>query len=200
MTPKEFRQIMDLIGVAVGKPLAAPSMAVYYKLLGDLDATTLQTGAEWTLINHPWPTFPTVAELRAAATATKRGEVAAMTAAEAWQIAQDIAARHDPEIQGPYSAGGKLWPNQFAYLTRDTPPGVLAAMRAFGVESLSTSGDPDGVIRAQFMKIFDQLAERDRRVAALPAGVRESIEARGNSRPALPAVSAALAGMGRAVE
>lgn len=198
MTRPEFAQVMTYVGLAMGKPLIPEAMEVYFDLLGDLDADVMLAGAKRAILDHRWSTFPTVAELRAAATATKRGEVAAMTAAEAWQIAQAVAARHDPEIQGLYSAGGKLWPSQFAYLTRDTPPPVLAAMRAFGVESLSTGGDPDGVVRSQFMKIFDQLAERDRRVDSLPAGVRESIEA-GGRRP-LPAVTKALAGVGRAVE
>jgi len=121
-------------------------------------------------MEHKWATFPSIAELREAAAETQRGTVKELSPAEAWAIAWRIAANTDPEIDG-----------SFARASKDAPPLVLEAIRAFGLLDLCYGKEPVGVIRGQFLRVFEQLAARERRRALLPAALTQAIEQRDKS-------------------
>src|SRR5262245_23608434 len=102
MTRAEFSAVMTYVSLAIGKRLTADTLEVYFDLLGDLPAAALQTAARRVLLEHRWATFPSPAELREAATATLRGEITGLSAAEAWRIAWAVASSTDPELCGDY--------------------------------------------------------------------------------------------------
>jgi hypothetical protein len=171
----EFAKIMAYLGIATGKPLSEEAHEVYYDLLGDLPAPTLQAAARRVLLEHRWATFPSIAELRQAASETIRGQVSELSPAEAWEKAWRAVARIDLEMPHTLDAA-------FAGL----PPTVAEAMRAFGLPSLVSSKSPVEVVRAQFVKIYEQLAARDRRVALVPAALKRDVAEIGAARVALP--------------
>ena len=176
MTHIEFAKIAAYIGTAVRKPLTPNELDVYFDLLGDLDANALLVAAKRVLLEHKYATFPSVAELRAAAVETQRGAVSDLTPAEAWALAWWVAGNCDPEVDGSFER---------ACAKAKAPPLVVEAIRGMGLADLCYGKEPVGVIRGQFLKCFEQLQARDRRAALLPPAVREAIEAK-RARPAVP--------------
>lgn len=185
MTRKEFATTMAYLAAACGKSLPDASMEVYYDLLGDLPMDALKTAAKRVSLEHKWATFPSVAELREAAAETMQGHVKGVSPAEAWEMAWDVAGRFDPDQHGEYVSNGKTYPSQWALLTSHLPPVVLKAINAFGIMALIYGKEPIGVIRAQFMKCFEQIDAKQKRAALLPASLRQEIESHG--RASIPA-------------
>lgn len=186
MTKAEFLPVMAYIAAAIGKPFAREASEVYFDLLGDLPLDVLKVTAKRVVVEHKWASFPTVAELREAAAETMRGEVKALSPAEAWKLAWDAACRIDPEVSG-----------SFERETKNLPPLVVEAMVTFGVNALCYGKEPVGVIRGQFLKVVEQLQVRDRRHAMLPAPVKQAVRAIGSQRKALPpSVAEAVAKIG----
>lgn len=184
MTQAEFATVIGYISLAIGKPLAPDAQKVYYDLLGDLPFDVLQIAAKRAVLEHPWATFPSVAELRQAAVLTQRGEIKALSAGEAWEMAWDAIGNIDPEIPTSLTkAMGKL------------PPTVAAAVKAMGVPALCYGKEPVTVVRGQFMKVFSEISEREARTALLPQATKQAIAA---ARP--PSVAGLLAGIGAKVE
>lgn len=186
MTRAEFGIIMGYLVLGTGKELSLDAHEVYFDCLGDLDANTLQIAAKRVLMEHKWATFPSVAELREAATLTVRGKVAAISPADAWDLTWNAIRNIDPEVQSSIDKALK-----------DLPPLVQKAIRGFGLLDLCYGKEPVGVLRGQFMKQFEQIAASDKREALLPLATKEAIEQR-KGELAAP-VKLAIAGIGKDV-
>lgn len=196
MTRKEFAATMAYLAAACGKSLPDASMEVYYDLLGDLPVEALKTAAKRVSLEHKWATFPSVAELREAASETMRGQVKDISPAEAWEIAWDLASNYDPDSRGEYVVNGRRYESRWECLTQDIPPVVMKAIRSFGIMALIYGKEPVGVLRGQFMKTFEQIAAGQKRAALLPAALRQEIENHG--RASIPApVREALTDLGK---
>ena len=164
MTRKEFTAVMAYITAGIQKPLPAESAEVYFDLLGDLRADVFQVAAQRVMTEHVWATFPSVAELRQAAAETMRGELKELSAAEAWKIAWGKACKIDLDMAG--SAERHL---------EAVPSLVREAIVSFGLPALCYGKEPVGVVRGQFLKIYEQLAARERRQLLLPDKVKRQI-------------------------
>jgi len=181
MTEQDFKECMAYLAVAVNKPLAATEKEaefrrkVYFDLLGDLSAEVLQLACKRVALNHPWATFPSAAELRAAAVETMQGMVSMLSAEEAWGIAWKVA---DVDMEQPHSMER----------IKKIPPLVLKAINTFGLAAFLYCKDPVGVMRAQFIKIFDALAKTEKQRLLLPAALTKAIESKGERRPQIAAV------------
>ncbi len=160
----EFAQIMAFIEATSGKTLPKESIKAYYECLKDLPVEVLQIAAKKVVMEHKWASFPTVAELAQAAAETKQGCVSELSPAEAWEKAWRAVSNIDLEMEHTIEQACK-------YL----PPLVYEAMRAFGLPALVCGKDPVGVVRGQFLKIYEQLAARDRRQALLPDSLKREI-------------------------
>jgi hypothetical protein len=191
---KQFAGVMAYLATAIQKPVGKETIDVYYDLLGDLPVEVLQAAAKRVVLEHKWATFPSVAELREAASETMRGQVKDVSPAEAWEMAWAVACRHDPNQSGEYVSNGKKFPSQWAAITAGMPQIVLDAINAFGPRALIYGQEPIGVLRGQFLKTFEQIAARHKRQALLPQSLRKEIEGRGK----LPApVKHAIADLGK---
>ena len=172
---------MAYIATAINKPLSADAAEIYFELLGDLPADVLKVAAKRVLLEHPWSTFPSVAELRQAASETLRGSLTDLSASEAWAQAWKAVGRIDLDISGSAErALAKL------------PPLVVEAMRTMSIPAMVNGKEPVGVIRGQFLKVYEQLAAREKRLALLPGPVKQSIAAIGEVRPEAQKVIADL--------
>lgn len=186
MTREEFARVVAYLTAATDRELALDRLEVYFDLLGDLSYETLLTAAKRVALEHRYATFPSVAELRAAAVATARGEVAALSPAQAWELAWRVVRNTDPEIEG-----------SFQRATRGVPPLVVEAIMAYGLQSLCYGAEPVGVVRGQFLKIFEQLASRCSREALLSTAIRREIEAIGRRpKESPPLLGDVLRGIG----
>src|SRR5262249_5871634 len=122
MTRPEFLAVIGYVAAGIGKALPAESLEVYFDCLGDLPLDVLKLAAKRVVLEHRWATFPTVAELRAAAAETMQGQVAELSPAEAWAIAWRVVGSTDPEVEGSFQRASK-----------GVPPLVVEAIRAFGL-------------------------------------------------------------------
>lgn len=179
MTQDEFKSVMDYLKSGSGKsPADGKALLVYFDCLGDLDFEAFKLGAKWTLMNHKFATFPSIAELREATVAAARGAVVELAPVKAWEIAWKIIGNTDPEIEG-----------SFARASKDAPRLVLDTIRALGLAALCHGTEPVSIVRAQFMRTFEQLADGEKRRALLPASLVKAIEDRGpNSIKAVAAM------------
>ena len=188
MTRNEFAKICAYLSAACGKPLSAEGLEVYYDLLGDLSFDVFLTAAKRVLLAHPWPNFPSIAELREAAAITSRGLVCAMSPDQAWEEAWRIVRNTDPEVEG-----------SFGRASAGAAPAVVDTIRAMGLDSLCFGREPISVVRAQFVKFFEARSEREQRHGLLPAKLLVAIEANG-PQPAIetmrPEVAKALEASG----
>lgn len=167
MTNTEFAEIVAYITAGCGKPLPVASQVVYFDTLGDLSADVLRLAAKRVLLEHRWATFPTVAELRQAAAESVRGEVKELSGAEAWGMAWWIAGNTDPELAGSFER---------ACAKAKAPPLVVESIRSMGLLDMCYGKEPVGVLRGQFLKVFEQLQGRDRRAALLPPATHAALE------------------------
>lgn len=158
----EFGKIMAYIAAGTQKTLTQAGAEVYYDLLGDLPQEVLMIAAKRAVLDHKYATFPPVALLRDLATDAMRGEVKSMTGSEAWGIVMQAMGRCDVESPGSVERAFS-----------DVPPTVCAAVKAFGFMSLySIPNSSVEAARAQFIKLFESMAERERENARLPASVK----------------------------
>lgn len=183
MTRAEFTRVVAYLAAGTGKALPADSLEVYFDCLGDLPFELMMLAAKRVVLEHPWHTFPSIAELRQAASESARGQVAELSPAEAWSKAWRAIGDTDPEVEG-----------SFARAVEGLPPIVVEAIRAYGVQSMCYGKEPVGVVRGQFLKIYEQLAARDKRLSLYPAPLKKAVE--GVAKPLPGKVLAALDGIG----
>ncbi len=191
MSNIEFAEIVAFVEAGCGKPLAKESQMVYFELLGDLDYSVLRIAASRVMTEHVWATFPSIAELRQAAVETLRGEVKELSPGEAWEKAWAAIAEIDPEL-----------PHTIERAKKHVPKAVWESIEAFGVLAMCYGDEPVGVIRGQFMKIYEGIAARERRKALLPPSTLAALDDI-RERQAIPgnnAIAGVLAGIGKGID
>jgi hypothetical protein len=172
MTRQEFGVIYAYIAAGIGKALTDPQIEVYFDCLRDLSYEAVAVAGKRVLMSHRWANFPSIAELREAATATARGTIAELSPAEAWGMAWAAIAKIDPDVAGSFDRH-----------TKNLPALVVRSMINFGVRDLCCGREPVAVIRGQFMKTYEQLARGEHHAALLPAAVKNAIAGIGRELP-----------------
>lgn len=167
MTREEFAKVVVALSLGTGKSITSEATEVYFDCLGDLPFDVMKIATKRVLLEHRWATFPSIAELREAAAQTNQGTVAELSSGEAWALAWRAVGAIDPEVSGSYARGVK-----------GLPALVVEAMEAYGINPLCYGKEPVGVIRGQFIKIYEQLAVREKRTALLPPKLTTQIESR----------------------
>ena len=112
-------------------------------------------------------------------------------------MAYGAACKIDPSLTGPFMARNKagdmhLFDSQRQWVCEGMPPLVIEAVDSFGGLTPLANSDPN-FARQQFIKIFDQLAARERRYALLPEAIRKQIAAVSEKRLAAPPAPTKLA-------
>lgn len=87
---REFAAIMAVAAAAVGKDLTKEQARVYWGLLNDLPPEAVKAGLSLALLEHEYPTIPTVAMIRRLAVGALLGSHP--TAAEAWSMVRSVIA------------------------------------------------------------------------------------------------------------
>lgn len=195
MTRAEFNPIMAMLiaGVSPKVPPTKEQMAVYFDLLSDLDAEVLKAGVRQVLIEHQYPTLPPVGMIRKFATTLSRPP--AIASADAWDMALRAAQKHGLGTSTKFRAGQlpKLVDHE-AEALRELPGPVAYAVRRFGYRQICDATEKDiGIVRAQFLRCYEQFAEKEQHEALMPPSVSalanqlaESFGAESKPLPALP--------------
>ena len=143
-------------------PLSEAQVYGYFESLQDIPFDVLLATSRKIAATRKYPTFPMPGEIREEALDITRDSIAA---GEAWRIAISACGRCDVDIKGSVERA-------FA----NVPPIVIAAVWSFGFRSLySLPNNAVETARAQFFKVFNEIAEKERRTGLLPASVREQI-------------------------
>ena len=161
---------MAYLGHAIGQDLSEARAKVYFDLLGDMSAVVLLCAVKRVALEHPWPSFPSPAEIRQAAAATAQGPVAGLTAGEAWEMAWQAVKNIDLEI-----------PSTFERATSRLPALVLKTMRAFGLVAMISGQEPVKFIRERWLKMYGELAAVDKKERLYPPQLKQEIAAIGQT-------------------
>lgn len=167
MEKRDFVAVMGYVSAGCGKPISTEAVEVYWDLLGDLPLPALQASARRCLLEHRYATFPQVGEIRRLAEEIVAGD--RLTAGEAWALS--LRAIRDYGYMRQADGLASL------------PPLVRKAMEAMGWQDTCESQAGIEIIRAQFTKIYDTLAQREQREGLLPLGLREEIAQIGRQQP-----------------
>jgi hypothetical protein len=163
MTTMNRSEIKKLIGWAAAnfphlqdKDLS-PTAELWFKLLPDMPYDIAEKALIKVLATAKF--FPTVAEIRAAASDLCAPRV--LSSGEAWEQVRKAIRRYG------------------YYAQKETmellDPVTAKAVECVGLTEICYSEEPD-IIRAHFMKIYDQLANREREQALLPPQIRRVID------------------------
>jgi hypothetical protein len=168
---------MTFVAVGCSKESAtADQFRVYYEMLGDLEYDILFIAAKKVLCDRVYPTFPTVGELRQAALKVITAPTD-ITPIQAWEIGWNVIRNTDPEVSGSFDNACRRY---------GATPEVIRTIRAVGLASLCYGQEPIGVVRAQFMKAYEQLDTADKSRMLLPPRVNKSIDEIGKRNRDLP--------------
>lgn len=176
MTKAETARVVGIIRATLpnGPRVGDDTVAAWHDILGDLPFDAVVRATRSVLSVQEIPAWPAVGRIRKEAVALMRPDVP--TAAEAW-------GRVEHEMRRVGWVGKP-----------DLDPLAARVVRAIGWTRLCASEEP-GVERGQFLRMYDQMAQREERDAVLPEGLRP-----GAMAPALPeAVRDGLKAIGQVV-
>lgn len=161
MTREEFAAIGAYLASAVGKTMPRDQAEVYFDLLQEFHPATVQEAARRAVAENEFPTIPPVGVLRGLALRLARPDQLGW--GEAWGLVMKAVRRfgHDRERDA------------LAAL----PAAAAHAASCMGWESLCNTNPGDcNTARSQFRDIYNPIAERIEREAALPAPLRKIAE------------------------
>jgi hypothetical protein len=159
MTADETTAILRLLAAAyptqrqrMSRDDARAMAAVYIAGLADLDADRVRAAVDRLVKSSRW--IPTIAEIREAAVDVAHGTRA--PGGEAWGRCLALIRRY----------GSHRWPG-IDFEVGD--PVLLATIRSLGWYDLCSSDNPHAD-RARFIELYDQLAQGERKEAAIAPG------------------------------
>lgn len=134
-------EVLAILGAAYpGFELTEFTVGVYIRTLEDLSQEELTQAAYYHIMNNKW--FPTIAEIRQAVIEIRRLSGDFVTAVEAWGKVQE-------EIQRVHASGT---PELDAVTTR--------VVNGLGWRNMCMSNEDDSILRAHFIKAYDQIMDR----------------------------------------
>jgi len=158
MTKAEIAKILAVLAASYPKfEVDDLKVQVWHEMLGDLDYVTANMAVKKLILENAFP--PSIAEVRKAAAEIMNPDV--MTAAEAWGEVERAVRTY-----GSYQEIEAL---------ASLSPRTAKVVRQIGWREICLNEEP-GVVRGQFLKMYQQVQERDRREMLLPAGLRNQIQ------------------------
>jgi hypothetical protein len=159
MTVAEVAKMLTLMASAW--PTFEPSddkVRLWHELFCDIPYKVAMTAVKKLMLSSKFP--PTIAELRKEVLAVTIPAEDRITPAEAWGMVV-----HAIRDYGSYREVDAL---------ASLPEVVARVVRYIGWRELCLCDEPD-IIRAQFMRMFDQVAAKERDRKLLPSGLQEQI-------------------------
>ncbi len=158
MTKKEMAQLLAVLAASYPRfEVDDLKVRVWHEMLGDLDYAVASMAVKKIIMQNTFA--PAIAEVRKAATEIMSPEQ--VTGSEAWgEVTRAI--RH----YGYYRETEAL---------ASMSPTTARVVRHMGWQDICMSEEPVGVLRGQFLRMYDQVADREKEQQLLPAGLRKEI-------------------------
>jgi hypothetical protein len=158
MTRAETAKILAVLAASYPKfEVDDLKLQVWHEMLGDLDYRIVGMAVKKLILESTFP--PAIAEVRGAAIEIQspRGN----TGSDAWGEVVQAIRRY-----GYYRAEEAL---------ANMSPETARIVRSIGWQEICLNEEP-GVVRGQFLKMYQQVAEREQKEKLLPADLREDIQ------------------------
>lgn len=160
MTKTDTVKLLAVINAAYpNMQISEATVSVWHELLGDLDINLVLAATKKLILESPYP--PTIADIRKRAVEIMTLPEDRIDAAEAWGEVEKAIRWY-----GYYSEAEAL---------ASMSPRTAKVVRYIGWREICLNEEP-GVVRGQFLKMYQQVQERDRREMLLPAGLRNEIQ------------------------
>jgi hypothetical protein len=137
------------------------TLVVWYTMLNDLPYELLEAAIQKHILQSNSPFFPSINEIRTKALEILSPE--SITAAEAWgEVLRAV------QNYGMYNMEEGL---------KSLKPLTRKVAEAVGFRTICiASEDEIGVVRGQFLKMYEQMANRQRQEALLPEGMKKKLQ------------------------
>ena len=161
MTKAETAKLLGLMAAMYPKfEITELKVELWADLIGDIPYSLAQAALKKVMMTSEF--IPTVAEIRKAAAESISTKEDELTAGEAWgEVRKAIAACGWPEPGKAYDM---------------MSPITQQVVKQIGWHEICMCEEP-GVVRGQFMKIFNTTQERDKQNRLLPEGFKNQIKA-----------------------
>lgn len=167
VTENETARILAIIAAAYPRfqvDSEGLTLNVWYEMLGDIDYKVAQLAVQKLILESPYP--PAIADVRKRAVEVITPAEDRIDAATAWG-----------EVQRAISIYGYYRPEEALKTMR---PRTAQVVKYLNWEEICTCEDL-GVIRGQFIKMYDQIAEREEKELLLPAKLKQDMARIGSS-------------------
>jgi len=134
-------------------------VSLWYELLGDIDFNLAKAAVKKLLLESPYP--PSIADIRKRAVEILTPEEEKIDAAEAWGEVERAM-----RFYGFYREAEAL---------ESMSPRVAKVVRWMGWRDICLSEEP-GVVRGQFLKMYEQVTEREQKEKLLPERLKADIK------------------------
>jgi len=160
MTKTDTVKLLAVISAAYpNMQITEATVALWHDLLGDLNFSLALTATKKLLLESPYP--PTIADIRKQVADITTPQEDCIDAAKAWgEVERAI------QYYGCYREVEAL---------SSMSPQTAKVARYIGWREICLSEEP-GVVRGQFLKMFSQIMERERKERLLPASLKETIQ------------------------
>ncbi|KHO62687.1 Loader and inhibitor of phage G40P [Thermoanaerobacter sp. YS13] len=160
MKKTEIVKLLAVINAAFPNMQVTEAMVdLWHELLGDIDFNLAKAAVKKILLESPYP--PTIADIRKQAAEIIMPKENKIDPAEAWgEVERAI------RLYGSYMEEEAL---------SSMSPAVARVVKYIGWREICLSEEP-GVVRGQFLKMYQQLQERERKEALLPPDLKNEIQ------------------------
>lgn len=160
MKKTETVQLLAVINAAFPNIQITEAMvSLWHELLGDIDFNLAKAAVKKLLLESPYP--PSIADIRKRAVEILTPEEEKIDAAEAWGEVERAM-----RFYGYYREAEAL---------ESMSPRVAKVVRWMGWRDICLSEEP-GVVRGQFLKMYQQVTEREQKEKLLPERLKADIK------------------------
>ena len=160
MTKTETVKLLAVISAAFPNiQVAEATVALWHELLGDLDLNLVLAATKKLILESPYP--PTIADIRKQVVEITTPHDEKIDAATAWGEVEKAI-----QLYGYYREAEAM---------ASMSPRTAKVVKYIGWQEISLSEEP-GVVRGQFLKMYQQIAEREQKEKLLLQGLRDEMQ------------------------
>jgi len=160
MTKTETVKLLAVISAAFPNiQVAEATVALWHELLGDLDLNLVLAATKKLILESPYP--PTIADIRKQVVEITTPHDEKIDAATAWGEVEKAI-----QLYGYYREAEAM---------ASMSPRTAKVVKYIGWQEICLSEEP-GVVRGQFLKMYQQIAEREQKEKLLLQGLRDEMQ------------------------
>ncbi len=161
MVKSEVAKLLAVIAAAYSRfQVDELKQNVWFEMLGDVDYKIAQMAVKKLMLESPFP--PTIADIRKQIAEITTPEKYKISAADAWGEIEQAISKY-----GYYQQSEAL--DSMSSITRKT-------VDLIGFRQICLCEEP-GVVRGQFLRMFEQVANKEKQNALLPENLKKQIDA-----------------------